>query len=234
MINQYTLGVDFGKLHDYSALSLLERIDRFEKRRANEATYGFDDEPRLIRTMYRIMLLERIKIGTPYPDVVKRIRIVMSSDELRDRTTLVVDATGVGQPVVDMIKRERIAGKYMMPIPIVITGGQAISIQRRGYTIPKRDLVEAFQVVLQTGRIKWTKELEAYDEFMREMETFKVKLKKTGHESFEGDVDIHDDLVMATAMAVWYATQGDRDGRMFRPNYKPEERVLGYDPLNRK
>jgi hypothetical protein len=48
--------------------------------------------------------VERIPLGTPYPIVVEKIRMVTQHEELAGRCEAVVDATGLGAPVVEMLR----------------------------------------------------------------------------------------------------------------------------------
>ena len=233
MIDQFYVGVDLGKQQDYTAICVVERKDRIEKLNALEGTYGYSDEPRTINTNYHLRHLERPKLGTSYVHIVQQIKILLSSNLLRNRSILVVDATGVGAPVMDMMVREGLS-----PIPVVITGGKAIAIHRQGFTVPKRDLVMAMQVVFQSGRLHYSqKNVPLTDLFVRECETFKEKLTR-GSEIFEADLNTeHDDIVMSVALAIWYATKDDMHNEVFMPNdgkpTKSEQDTLNYDPLER-
>lgn len=78
--------------------------------------------------------LERFPLGTPYPQIVERVRSMLATPPLFDRrVALVADQTGVGQGVVDMLVQ---AG--LSPIPISIHGGDNVSLQHPGYRVPKR------------------------------------------------------------------------------------------------
>jgi hypothetical protein len=48
--------------------------------------------------------LERMELGTPYPRVVERACEVMRHPKMVNQSRLVVDATGVGAPVVDLLR----------------------------------------------------------------------------------------------------------------------------------
>jgi len=116
-----------------------------------------------------------------------------------------VDKTGVGAGVVDHFLHLGIN-----PTAITIHGGSEVSVdpQRPGYRVPKRDLVSAVQVLLQTSRLKVAASLPEAETLRRELLNFRVKIDpRTAHDSYEhwreGD---HDDLVLATAMACWFAT----------------------------
>ena len=171
--------------------------------------------------------IERFPLGTTYPAVVKRVKALMAEPHLRGaprvdewkmvgisgniigsskRTTpggpaLVVDATGVGRPVVDMLIAEKLD-----PIAVTITGGDAVAYDR-GWKVPKRDLVGVMAVLLQTGRFAVSNALPLAPVLMQELLAFRVKIDVlTAHDSYgawrEG---AHDDIVLACAVACWYA-----------------------------
>jgi hypothetical protein len=115
--------------------------------------------------------------------------------------SLVVDNTGVGRPVVDMLRQNRLS-----PVPITITGGDAVTRDGHGYRVPKRDLVGAVQVLLQTQRLRFAAGMPMVPKLVEELQAFRVKISAdTAHDSYgswrEGS---HDDLVLAVAVAAWY------------------------------
>jgi hypothetical protein len=146
--------------------------------------------------------LQRFELGTPYPQIVERVGAMLRAEPLRGRRrSLVVDATGVGAGVVDMFVH---AGLY--PIPISIHGGDTVHYQRPGYRVPKRDLVGAVQILLQSERLKIVRSLPEAATLRTELQNFRVKIDpRTAHDSYshwrEAD---HDDLVLATALAAWF------------------------------
>ncbi|HNY34579.1 MAG TPA: hypothetical protein PKK68_07965, partial [Methanothrix soehngenii] len=60
-----------------------------------------------------------------------------------------MDQTGVGAPVMDLFRQ---AG--LDPVGVLIHGGDKASHEAESWRVPKRDLVGALQVLLQTGRLK--------------------------------------------------------------------------------
>jgi hypothetical protein len=100
---------------------------------------------------FRLRHLERLPLGTAYPTQAERVVKITRSGELAGRCTLVVDATGVGRPVVDLLKRER-PGCLLMPV--IITGGASETKTGEYYGVPKRDLVTGLQVLLQSGGLQ--------------------------------------------------------------------------------
>ncbi len=185
----FLLGVDLGQVQDYTALAVIEKKE-----------LHFGAKP----CEYHIRHLERLKLGTPYPAIVERVKQLMLSPQLCGRTALVVDATGVGIPVVDMFKR---AG--LCPTAITITGGDAVNRDKDGFRVPKRDLITTLQVLFQSGRLKVAAELPEARVLVEELLNFKVKINpKTAHDSYEAWREgIHDDLVLAVALACWYGEQ---------------------------
>jgi hypothetical protein len=146
--------------------------------------------------------LERFDLGTRYPTVVKRVGELLSSEPLRSRRTiLLADATGVGRAVVDSFRQADIS-----LAAVTIHGGSNVSREPGGYRVPKRDLVSAAQVLLQSGRLRVAADLPEAETLRRELLNFRVKIDpKTAHDSYEhwreGD---HDDLVLATALPCWF------------------------------
>jgi len=110
---RFFVGVDLGQAQDYTAIAVLERAElvgewdpvMFANRKS---------------TILRVRHLERVELGTPYPEVVRRVRDVARAPDLEGRCRLVADATGVGRPVVDMLRR---SGLGCQVYPVMITGG---------------------------------------------------------------------------------------------------------------
>ena len=73
---------------------------------------------------------------------------MVRSAELAGRCHLAVDGTGVGRPVVDLLRR---AGLGCPMLPVMITGGDAEGHSDGYYKVPKRDLIVGLQVLLQAG-----------------------------------------------------------------------------------
>ena len=90
-MNEYIIGVDLGQCHDYTAIAVLERAEL--KGEWDAVAFAWK---KLIELQLRH--LERMPLGTPYPDIVGKVREIARHPDLRDRCHLVVDATGVGRP----------------------------------------------------------------------------------------------------------------------------------------
>ena len=102
-----------------------------------------------------VQYLERMPLGMRWLDIIERLREIhesMSAD-LQARTW-VVDSTGVGDSVVNLIRKAGLA-KYLTAIQI--TNGHEVcptTLNHHGYYVPKRDLITKLQLMLQQKRLK--------------------------------------------------------------------------------
>jgi hypothetical protein len=125
---------------------------------------------------------------------------------------LVVDASGVGAPVIDAL-----VAAGLDPVPIVITGGFAVGRREGGgFTVPKADLVASVQVLLEGRRLQIPQDLPHAETLTRELANFRYDYTASGRMRFgagpAGGEDVlwrgdgsHDDLLLATAIAAWHA-----------------------------
>jgi hypothetical protein len=193
----YLVGLDLGQSSDYTAIVIAE-------------SHTCTDETLL---HYRVRHLERLPLGTSYPQVVTRVQALLATPvqvsggtryqrhPLHEEATLVVDYTGVGRPVVDMLEQ---AG--LRPVPVSIHGGDRVSHDGRWYRTPKRDLVAAVQVLLHAQRLRIAEALPLARTLMAELLNFKVTIDPvTAHDSYSAWREHqHDDLVLALALACWW------------------------------
>jgi hypothetical protein len=146
--------------------------------------------------------IERMPLGTPYPAVVDRL---VRLTAVLPGSALVIDSTGVGKPIIDSLRDRNRA-----PIAISITGGDEV---RRGedgsWRVPKSILVRALLTALEDGRLRIAGGLAYGKALERELAAFRAKIGQAGHASF-GGVGEHDDLVIALALAVWWAEAAHR------------------------
>jgi phage FluMu gp28-like protein len=195
---KFYVGVDLGQASDYTAIAVAERVEDLG---AKETVKGGNEYQLHIRH------LERFR-DVRYPEVSERVKRLLLAPPLQKNSKLVVDATGVGAAVVDMLRGSAGGSAGLNFDAVVITGGDTQSMAGHGnYRVPKRDLVGGLQVLLQSGRLKIASSLEHAETLRAELLNFRVKINlATGHDSYEhwreGD---HDDLVLAAALAVWSA-----------------------------
>lgn len=197
-MRDFTVGIDLGKTNDYTAIVVLEQREQ-------------DGEKR-----YEAVHLDRLPTGLSYPR--QADRIVSLRDALhkerdgsleewvgalsRPRVRLVVDQTGVGQAVVDMLR-----DRGLSLLAVSITGGDGVTISPTGLRVPKRNLIAAVQVVTQTGRLKVPSNHPLSHNLVDEMLAFRQTVNQRGHDTYGNDwrQNPHDDMVLALALALWHA-----------------------------
>lgn len=222
----YFLGVDLGQMQDPTALAVLHRVQRFRDKTSLPGTPEYEREDPVVISKYQVRHLERMPLGTDYLDVVARVRTILQHPDLSGQTTLLVDATGVGRPVLDMMRR-----LGMAPIGVTKTGGQALSAVDTGYNVPKHDLVAALQILFQSGRLEISRRLRDAETFLAELQGFSMKISQRGHDTYEAVRDqVHDDLVIAAALCAWYAERIYGVEVLVHPEAVRED----YDPLGRQ
>jgi hypothetical protein len=126
---------------------------------------------------------------------------------------LVVDATGVGRAVTDMLYVE-LEGRPTPEAtlwPVQVTAGRHLTRSGAFLGAPKRDLIAAGVIALQEGRLKIAKDIPLRDTLIQELLDYRVKINiSTGHDSYEPWREgAHDDLLFATCLACWAWSQTD-------------------------
>lgn len=192
-MNCYFVGLDLGQSQDYTAVAVLER------------PFGRAiDPPDRRRPGFALRHLRRFPLGTPYTVVGTEVLALLRSPVLRG-AGLVVDQTGVGRPVVDMLAdklRNQVACRLL---PVTITGGHTVTTgDPTSLHVPKKELISTLQVLLQTRRLHVARALRETPVLVSELENYRVKITAARNEVFEAwRENRHDDLVLAAALAAW-------------------------------
>lgn len=212
---EYVIGADLGQANDYTAVTVLHRDTR--QRLAPPPRPGIIQDRPTIQggVTYLVRHLERFELGMPYPKQVERIaRLTRGLRGEDPYTSLVIDATGVGRPVVDMLRDED-----LQPRAVIITGGDSETHSDGFYRVPKRNLVSVMQVLLQSKRLKIHSRLKHAATLVEELLAFKVTISARGHDSYSNDwrENDHDDLVLATALAAYWAEKHPHIGHVPKP-----------------
>src|SRR5829696_8866270 len=200
----YFVGLDLGQSADYTALAVIQKVPTYDP-----ATGKHFSELHLKH-------LERYPLKTPYTDIADQVKsllsgppfttdVLMNGRVARPRTELIVDKTGVGVAVTDLLKERRLP---FIAVTITGLGQKVIRHGTKEYSVPKQDLVSALEVPFHKGTLKVAKGLEGWLKLREELLNFRRKQNTvTAHISYEHwrESD-HDDLVLAAALACWKAT----------------------------
>jgi hypothetical protein len=178
LANNSALGVDLGETHDHTALLTLRQVG----------------------DVFECPYMERRPLNTSYERINAGVVQIMAKPEYAD-TILVVDATGVGRPVV-----ERMEDVGLNPLPVVITGG-VNEIHEPGdwsWRVPRKTLLTVVQILFARGQIKLPKGHPLTPEIEHEIRNVKRRAKAGTSEATEiGRETEHDDIFFALALAAW-------------------------------
>jgi phage FluMu gp28-like protein len=170
--SRFFVGLDLGKERDYTAIAIVEQAVHTLQQR-DPVTFAHRTRTDLV-----LRHAERIPLGTPYPDVVLHVSNMMHNSRLDGSLTLLVDATGLGIPVVDQLRRSRLNCKLE---PIVFTKQT------------KRDLLANLQFLFERDQLQFAYNLKMLDAVLDELSNLRLDDSHT----------THDDLAFALALAAW-------------------------------
>lgn len=138
--------------------------------------------------------------GVSYPDVVSHIIRVMSREPLRGRTKLVVDGSGLGRVVSDLL---RDAG--VQHTAIQMTVGQNWKKTGHYTNVGKTLLLENLSVLFASGELQFAEDLPLRDDIVAELETFQLETTAAGNQVItQGKSGAHHgDLAIALAGAAF-------------------------------
>ncbi|HJT78832.1 MAG TPA: hypothetical protein VJ739_16625, partial [Gemmataceae bacterium] len=192
-------GLDLGRQRDPSAFAAVEVRE----------TVPDPERPKMPALRHDCRWLERWPLGTPYPEICEAVGRMYDGTPLAG-TTLLVDATGVGLAVYEMLK-DHFARKGLSAVfrPVVITAGFSTAIAADGIHLPKKQLVSALQSVLQGRRLQIADGLAEAEALRRELEAFQLRITESANEVFGAESGQHDDIALALMLPVWL---GERRG----------------------
>lgn len=221
---EYIVSVDLAKKRDATAIQIY--------RDKPEVIPTIPGSPRRLKVVNYLELAYQRKIQQMnYLDQVRFIVDITNSVDISNNFTLLVDGTGVGDPVVDIMRENG-----LNPIPIIFTSGGSIneiaqpfgqvfgsssSTRLNGMKVlkeirvPKDTLVHAGMLVMQQKRLRTAYNLDHKEEFAMQLQRFVGKVnEKTKRVSYGNESDdIHDDFVVAFLMAAWYSAYKREDVR---------------------
>jgi len=219
-MHEYCVSVDIAKKRDYTAIMVFR-----DRPNLVEGIESLGQGHRFIHT-YDIMHIDKFQCVS-YPEITDIVSNMMEHHDLKSNADLLVDGSGVGAAVVDLMR-----DRFLTPIPIIFTGpgkarevyadmGNIFSVSDRlkgarilnDIHVPKVDMVAAARILTQQRRFRMTQGLKWADEFERQMLKFRGKVnEKTGHVRHEAETeDTHDDLVVCLLMAAWWFNRDRRD-----------------------
>lgn len=195
-------GVDIGQVQDNTTVGIVERIRPIVRAGIHHGlVQEAREEAKATPTKLQLRHLERIPLGTPYPEQVELLRDLLHRPQIRGVQTY-LDATGVGLGPFQMLKRAGVSDLH----GIKITGSTGPAKQvSGGWNVGKAELVNAVQIEMQTGRLGTSMKIPHVGQLVHELRNFRARQSASGSLSFNAREGQHDDLVLAVAYAVFGA-----------------------------
>ena len=157
---EYCVGLDLGLRRDPSAVVVLERLPR------DTGVYDRVLRCQVMETVFVVREARRFPLEMPYVEIPVEVRRVIRG--LREGVTkkLMVDATGVGAPVVELLKKADLGVELK---PVVITGGETVGRLPHAETVPRRVLLENLRILLETRAVRLPAGLAGLGDLRREL-----------------------------------------------------------------
>lgn len=195
-------GVDVGQVNDWTTVAIVERVRMVPR---EDVHHGLRqeavEEARAVPVRLDLRHLERVPLGMLYPQQVARIADLARRPQLEGVRTY-LDMTGVGRPVLQMLREAGVRDLQ----GISITAAKGIATRTpSGWNVGKAELVNAVQIEMQTGRLRFGRKVEHVDKLVRELKEFRARINASGNTSFNAREGQHDDLVLALSYAVFGA-----------------------------
>ena len=161
----YYAGVDFGKLADYSVIMVLKR------------------EGDVLKLVY----MHQFPLETPYTQVIGHL--VRAHQKLKFRKVL-VDQTGVGEPVLEEIRNQGLGN----------VEGVKFTIQT------KEELLSSLKIIMEQSRLAIPYQRQLCTQINEQQYAY----SKSGHLQFSHPANTHDDMLWALALSVYAAREPPR------------------------
>ena len=209
------VGCDLGQSRDFSAISVVQQTAT--EPTAYQTTYLHRWKPRRYQEVVPVVRAVVDALRTPVTVQHDGSRLAIERAEV----VVVVDRTGCGRPVGDMLAEADLGGARL--VLATITGGDSVSHdQDGGLRCPKRDLVSSLTLSLENGTLAIAAGLPLAETLVAELIGFRATISSAGHDSYGAGSDwrenSHDDLLLATSMAVWFA-ETQTGGQMSPEDY---------------
>lgn len=204
VVREYFIGVDLGQRRDRTAIAVIERADIASNQR-NPVTYAPD-----LRTRRAVRHLERLPLDTPYTAIAERIERIANQLAAAAPCSVIVDATGVGLPVVDAL---RVPSARWRLMPVVIGYADRETHVDGFWRVGKRDLVARLQIAFDFDELAVVRDLPETETLVEELTAMRASVRSSGRTRYESPGQQHDDLAIALALA-WWGANSRRPGQL--------------------
>lgn len=214
-VKAYQIGLDVGKLHDPTAIAVA-RVVRERHRREKKDGIGVED---FYQYAFEVPFLERLPLDQNYRAIGARVTEVCSgvidrADEEHRRLSkgfdapaqhstpvyLIMDATGVGQAVGDIIS-EQLPSRCFFTYATLTSGREITGSLYSTMSVGKFALISGLAAKLETDRIRIAKGTIDAEALQQELRDFEATMTAHGNIQSGARSGSHDDLVIALGLA---------------------------------
>lgn len=153
---RYVMGVDLARLKDYTVITVVDQ------------------------SRNHVVYFERLN-QTSWEIIYSRIRTVA----LRYKATVVLDTTGIGDPIIAALQSA--GGIHFVPYKI-------------GSSTAKQQLIDKLRVAFEQGTVSFPKCLYV---LRKELESYEFRMTDAGRVQYSAPEGKHDDTVISLALANW-------------------------------
>ena len=188
----YVFGLDIGSKRNHTALVTLQKrwnpatVEEIIAS-ANNIYYG--------EWIYTIVQAKRLPLGVPYTEIAHWVKDEIAKVFPPFHKTLVMDATGVGSAVCDLLREMDIGARMA---PVVITGGDAAGRRSSGSSVhlSRTELMTSLRLSVERQQFSILKTCTEAEALRGELKALRMQGKPEHGQ---------DDLAFSAALTVWWA-----------------------------
>ena len=120
---------------------------------------------------------EQFRLRTAYRDVIARISRLCHDPHLASHTQLLLDGTGKGEPVEEMLRDAKLPVSL---VPLNITSGGTVGVRGSWRNVPKAELVTTLELLLERGHLKISSDIPHGDLLREELRRFERRSEVWG------------------------------------------------------
>ena len=211
-MNEYIIGIDIAKKQDRTVIVIAQKA----------RDYLEDGRSISFMNVLDLQMIEKLS----YPDLARYIKRLDLNADLHGNNDLLVDSTGVGEAVCDMMEDIGLS-----PIRVMFTGGDTSRITgtrasngfmtRMQVNVPKNELVDTLKIALQERRLRIAEGIPFEQDIRKQFSHFVGVMSKSKNMIYNNDSDdVHDDIVCAMSLVAWHFLQSEGARSDFR--FEPE------------
>jgi hypothetical protein len=198
---EFLIGLDLGQRRDHSAIVVIEVAEIASKDRS-PVTFA----PTVTKRC-TVRHIEQIPLRTPFPAVVERTARIADKLAKDAPTSLIVDATGLGAPVIEMF---RIPTARWRLAPVIIGSGYRDNFVDGLWRVSKQDLIGRLQLAFDFNHFTIEPGLHKTEALVEELTSLRGFQRKQGR-IIEAPGRKHDDMALALCLA-WWGVETRRPG----------------------